>query len=274
MSRIFKAPTVQINQNNFVVNNVVHFNEELKEKNLLHRNNTFDTYDINDVDDVVGFEDSFNTFEQDVEVTEELIEESHNIIQRAELQAQEIIDNANLEAENLKEEIFNSSKKEGYEKGYNDGFKKAETEMEKKLKIELEQISLEKENIGNERIELYKEVEGEAVDVIGNILDNILNNAFSVDRSLILQLVKIGLKQTTMSDEVNIKVSTNYVDFINENIVEIKKVIGNNIKVNIIDDITLKDEECIIENELGYIKCDLETVISSLKFNLKTLYNS
>ncbi len=278
MSRIFKAPNVQINSDNFLVATPVQFNDELKAQSNLRRNQSFGTHEFKEIDDDIDFgETDFLTAEKNRietlgEIDAEKQEKAKDIITQAEESADNIIEEAKLEAENLKTEIFNTSKEEGFNTGYEEGYAKAEAEMNAKLNAELEKLETERENIAVERQEMYVNVEEEAVDVIGNILETLLTSAFEVDKSLIVQLVKIALQQSTLANEVTIKVSSENEEYLLENKSELKSVVGSSVNLNIITDLSLSDDVCIIETELGYIKCDMDTIINSLKFNLKTLF--
>ncbi len=280
MSRIFKAPNVQINSDNFLVSTPVQFNEELKAKSNLHRNQQFGSHEFKDIDDDIDFGDKdFFTAEKNRletlnEIDAEKQERAKDIIAVAEETAEDIIENARQEADDLKNEILEASREEGFNSGYTEGFAKAEAEMQIRLNEELEKLDTERANIEVERNQMYVDVEEEAVDVIGNIVENLLNNAFEIDKSLIVQLVKIALTQTTLSNEVTIKVSSENEEFLLDNKREIKSVVGSSVNLNIITDLSLSDSVCIIETEMGYIKCDMETVVNSLKFNLKTLFNN
>ncbi len=279
MSRIFKAPNVQFNNDNFLLKvTPVQFNEELKAKSNLHRNQNFGSVDFKEIDDDIDFgETDFLTAEKNRidtlnEIDLEKQEKAIDIIAQAEETAESMIEEARLEAENVKEEIFSASKEDGFNTGYQEGIAKAEAEMQSKLEIELKKIDEERNNIEVERDEMYVLVEKEAVEVIGDVLENILNNAFEFDKSLIVQLVKIALKQTTITTDATIKVSSENEKFLIDNQRDLKSVVGSSVNLNIITDLGLSEDECIIETELGYIKCDMEAVIDSLKFNLKTLY--
>ncbi len=281
MSRIFKAPNVQFNNDNFLIKGTpVQFNEELVSKSNLHRNQSFGNVEFKEIDDEIDFGDTdFMTAEKNRidtqnEIDQEKQEMAKDIIAQAEETAEAIIEEARIEAEGLKEEIFTATKEEGFNSGYEEGLSKAEAEMNSKLEVELMKLGEERNNIEVERNEMYVSIEKEAVEVIGDVLDNLLSNAFEFDKSLIVQLVKIALKQSTLTSDVTIKVSNENEKFLNENIRDIKSVVGSSVNLNIITDLSLSDEECIIETELGYIKCDMDTVVESLKFNLKALLNS
>ncbi len=281
MSRVFKAPNVQINNDNFLVKNTpVQFNQELKANSPLHRGSQFGDFEFKDINDDIDFggadfEKSEEARINNVnEIEQEKQEKATDIIKQAEESADVIIEEAKIEAEKLKAESLEEGKQEGFNSGYEEGLVKAENEMNAKLQEELRKIEVEKENLETERAEVYTIVEKEAVEVIGAVLENLLENAFDFEDTLILQLVKLGLKKSTLTTDVNIKVANAYMEFLTENLDDIKATVGSNVNINLISDMALQEKECIIETDMGYIKCDANTIINSLKFNLQTLFNN
>lgn len=283
MSRIFKAPNVQLNQENFLVPNtpVITFNEELKEQGNLIRNEEFQ-----EIDDDINF-GSFDFEEAEINrlneneteigsetATPEEIQEAKDIVTQAKDEALEILEKAETEAkklieqaENEKEEIIDNSGKEGYARGFEQGLKSSKDELDRRV----EKI---KRQLEDDQKDVYKQFEIEAVDVIADVLENIIGNAFVIDNNLITQLVKIGLKQAAPISDVSLKVSETCYQTINDNIETIKTVIGRDVNIKVISDLGASDDECIIESEIGYIKCDTKSIIKSLRFNLETLLNS
>ncbi len=276
MSRVFKAPNVQLNQEKFYVKSTPpQFN-----RNLGGNVNNFGNNNFEEIDDKIDFgTPDFEKSQQklDANIQTEINQanqEADDIIAKANEEAERIMEEAKIEAEQLKAELIEQSKEEGFIKGHAEGIEKANEEMQVQIDAKMDELEEERESIQKEADEAFLNIEKQAVDVISHVLEKLLNNAFDVESSLIVQLVKIGLQQTTLSDEVNVKVSEGIVDYINENIDDLYKSVDSNVKLNIITDMTLENNECIIETELGYVKCDLDSVIESLKFNLKSLLNN
>ncbi len=278
MSRVFKAPNVQLNQEKFYVKSApAQFNQNLagNRNNFGNSNNNYQEIDDKIDFGTPDFEKSQQKLNDNIQAEiNQANQEADQIIAKANEEAERIMEDAKVEAENLKAELIEEAKEEGLVKGYAEGVEKANEEMQQQLDAKMAELEKERENAQKEAEEAFLDVERQAVDVISHVLEELLHNAFNFESSLIVQLVKIGLQQTTLSDEVNVKVSEEIVDYINENIDDIYKSVDSNVKLNVITDKTLENNECIIETELGYVKCDLESVIESLKFNLKSLFNN
>ncbi len=285
MSKIHKAPSVQLNAGSFLVNNAppVLFNQELSQpKKNVSESNHFnnDLSNFGEIDDEIDFgevdfeKQELNRLNSTPEVSEELQQEFDDIISEANRQAEEILNEAKLEAETYRERVIAESKEEGYDLGYSEGLEKAQVENEQVLKEKLFTIEEEKDLLFQERENLMNTVELELTEVIGSVVESILGNAFKVDESLITQMIKLGLKQSTLNDDVTIKVSNDLLDLVNENFEMIRAEVPKNIGLEIVSDKSLESCECIIESNLGYIKCDVESVINSIMFNLKSIFHN
>ncbi len=286
MSKIHKAPSVQLNSGSFLVNNAppVLFNQELTHAKQnanaqsVNFNNDFSKFgEINDEIDFgeVDFEEQeFDRLNSTPVVSEEVQQEVDDIISEANRQAQEILADAELEAESYKDRVIAESKEEGYNLGYTEGLEKAKAENEEVLKEKLELIEQEKNLLFIDRENLMTNIELEITEVIGSVVESILGNAFSVEESLITQMVKLGLRQSTLNDDVTIKVSNDLLELVTGNFDTLRAEIPKNIGLEIVSEKTLENSECIIESNLGYIKCDVNSVIDSIKFNLKSIFHN
>ncbi len=283
MSKIHKAPSVQLNSGSFLVNNAppVFFNEELSQpKRSITNDFNQNLSEYEDIDDEIDFgevdfeKQEFNRLNNSNFVSEELQQEADDIISEANKLAESILDEAKSEAELFKDRVIAESKEEGFNLGYSEGNEKAQAENEEILNEKLQEIEDEKNLLFNERENLMINVETELTEVIGSVVESILGSAFSVDKNLIVQMIKLGLKQSTLNDNVTIKVSNDLLEIVNENIELIKTEVPRNIGLEIVTDKNLENSECIIESNLGYIKCDVDSIIESIKFNLKSIFHN
>ncbi len=281
MSRIYKAPSVQLNSGSFLVNNAppVLFNEELSQAKRNVTNDFNKNFsDFQDIDDEIDFgevdfeAEEFNRLNNSTFVSEELQQQADDIISDANKLAETILEDAKIEVETYKERVIAESKEEGFNLGYSEGVEKAKLENDEILNEKLQVLEDEKNLLFTERENLMTNVELELSEVIGSVLENVIGSAFKVENSLILQLIKLGLKQSTLNDEITIKVSSDLLDLVNENFEDLRAEVPRNIGLEIVSDKALEGSECIIESNLGYIKCDVDSIINSIKFNLRSIF--
>ena len=106
------------------------------------------------------------------------------------------------------------------------------------------------------------------VDLMINVIDKILCKALDLDKSVILNLVRQGFSQTTVTGNVFVRVSDDDYDSVNENKDEIFNMIDSNVKLELIKDMTLGKGDCIIETPFGNIDCGLKQQFEGLKNSL------
>ncbi len=283
MSKIHKAPSVQLNSGSFLVNNAppVLFNQELApSKQKIANNFNQELSGFEDIDDEIDFgevdfeKQELNRLNSETFVDEELQQDADDIISEANKLAESILEDARVEAEAYKDRVIAESKEEGFDLGYSEGAEKARAENDEVLNEKLVKLEQEKDILFAEKENLMTNVELELTEVIGSVVESILDSAFKVEKNLIMQMVKLGLKQSTLNDEVTIKVSSDLLDIVTENFDDLRAEVPKNIGLEILSDRSLEQSECIIESNLGYIKCDVNSVINSIKFNLKSIFHN
>lgn len=258
MSRIFKANSVQIDQNNRVI---------VDANNFDFRNNK-DEY-------IPKIEDEYDYKESDIEeFSENLIEnarnQSKNILDEAHFEANNIIENAKIEAETTYSERFN----QGYENGYNEGKEQAFSDMLNETNQMKEEAVHILENAKNEKEELLNSVEPKIVDLVYTIVEDLIKTEMKYDASLVLALVKEGLSNTTILEKVTIKLSEVDYDLVVEKRDELEKLIDSSKELKIIKDFTLENNDCIIETDFGYVNCSIDEKLKTLKKNLELILSN
>lgn len=207
----------------------------------------------------------------DTEVLYDDEEFALDIIKKAELEAKAIRIDALKKAEEeielrrhiLKTEIKEERSKshdEGYKEGYDEGLKES-----LKLKEEAELIY---ENTIKEREELLKNIEGETINLIINIVKKLLDDTVEMNPDVILVLIKKGLAETTLSGDISIKVSSDDYEYVLKNKEKIVPFMDSGSKLEIIRDLSLRKSDCIIETPFGNIDCSLDEQFNLLKENL------
>ncbi len=262
MSRIFKANSVKIDKNNRVVVDVSNYDfintpktEQPFQEPQVQSENLVDEASA-------------------VQVSEKIIKDAQNtknsIINEAKLEASKIIENAKKEAENIYKERFNLGYNDGYseskESAYNDVLKETNA-MKDEAKEIIESAKLEKE-------ETLKNIEPEIVDLIYKITRDLIKTEMKYDTSLILALVKEGINSTTILEKLTIKLSSDDYDLILEEREELEKLIDPSKDLKIIKDFTLKNNDCIIETDFGYVSCGIDDKLKALKKNLEVILKS
>jgi len=246
LSNIIKSPSVKLNREKIVY---IDINEKLIEEDIvLEENNT----------------------------AEEIIKE--NIILEAKQDAQRIIEEAEKKASQILEQASKDAmlkkmkiEEEGHQKGYQEGFRQG-SEESKKL---ISQAKQELENAIKERDKIIQEIEPKVVDLIISISKKILDNAIITNKQSIAYLIKKGLLEVKdITEKIIIKISEDDYASIMESKDDLLNALGYNDKIEIVQDLSLKSGDCIIETQYGNIDCSLGTQFEGLKQELLFILDS
>lgn len=258
---------------------VIDSNERMAEKIAELSKSLQETMEENDGE---IFAEEFTDGIEAVRVSQLLDEEGGNVIKEpvydgpspqelldeAREQADAMLEQAKEEAEALKNHAYEEALAKGQEKGYADGLQEAEA-----LKEELRREYQEKE----EQLTRYyqnklEELEPSLVDVLTDVYEHIFHVNFSDNRDVIIHLLKNTLQKMEGSGEYLIHVSKDDMAFVSmqkNDLIEAGGVVSANF--DIIEDVTLKKNQCLIETENGIFDCSLGVELKELKKQLLLL---
>ena len=69
----------------------------------------------------------------------------------------------------------------------------------------------------------------------------------------------------------HIRVAESNFKFIESHITEIKEKIGNDVSIDVINDMLLEDSACMIETENGVFNCGIDMVLDNLEKDIRSL---
>lgn len=190
------------------------------------------------------------------------------ILAKANEEAEEILAKAREEAEQIKSRAY----EEGATKGRSDGYAKGNEEAEA-LKESLKQEYQEKEeHLTRVYQEKLEEIEPGMIDLLTDIYEHIFRVKLSDYRDVIVHLLGSTLRKIEGSQEYLIHVSREDLPFVSmqkEQLLEAGGVV--NAHFDIVEDLTLKKNQCLIETENGIFDCSLGVELKELKKQLLLL---
>ena len=189
--------------------------------------------------------------------------EAEGILENANNQAMDIINQANNEANNVLETARAN--------GYNDGMQKADTEINQKIaELEAEYDSKKKELM--QEYEAYKEeLEPELVEVLSEVFRKVTLTIADDTHDIIMHLINNVMRNADTSHDFIIKVSPDDYTFLINHQGKIYSAISREIHMDILEDITLNRNECVIETDTGIFDCSLDIELENLIRDLKLL---
>ena len=199
--------------------------------------------------------------------TEELLAsaqaDADEIIEEAQAEAEQIISSANAEAEQIRA----LAEKEGHEKGYNEGYQAGLSEVES-MRNEV----MEKEKMLQEEYDKkIEELEPMFIDTLTDIYEHIFHVRFGDTKNVIFYLIQDAVRKVEGNASFIIHVSKEDYGFVSMQKKELLAGASAADGAEIVEDMTLKPNECFIETGGGIFDCSLETQLAGLKRELKLL---
>ena len=189
--------------------------------------------------------------------------------------AEELVALARSEIEQMQEEAFREIEiqrqkawDEGRRSGYDEGFQQAQMEEESKKQelIELEHSLKKRYEEQMEALEPY------FIETLTGIYEHIFQVDLSSNRELIVNLISATMKKIEGNRDFIVRVSKDDYPYVS---MQKKQIVSNavsaNATVEIIEDLVLGKNECLIETGGGIFDCSLGTELAELTKKLKLL---
>ena len=198
---------------------------------------------------------------------EELLEqaqlEADAILATAQAEALRITDDAQREAQLLLEQ----KRAEGYQAGVSQ--MEAELDAEKnRMQQELADL---KQNLQQEYDSRLATMEEDIVSVLIPVFNKVFGIQFDNKKDMLLYLIHNTLMNESDSKQYRIRVSAENFKHVESGIEEIKEKIGKDVSLEVISDMTLSEEACLIETESGVFDCGIDTQLNNLMKDIQSL---
>lgn len=201
-------------------------------------------------------------------------------------QAEDLLEKAKEEAEAYKAKLLSEAKEEiekqkqqefdsAREQGYREGTKRAEQELSKKLeewKEKEAQLEQKEKELERQYDAMVDKLEPQLVEAITGVYEYLFDVELSSYRSILLHLIRSAVRKIEGAREFLVHVSGEdypYVSMEKKNLVS--ALPSQNATLEIVEDITLKKNQCLIETEGGIFDCGLGTELAELTQRLKLL---
>lgn len=194
-------------------------------------------------------------------------------------QAEEMLSAARREAENIKshalievqveiENLRRTAMEEARVQGYEDGYQEAVAQVEQERASLLEQ----KKKMEDEYQQMVSDLEPKFIDTLTDIYEKVFRVDLKKEQDIIMHLISSTMQKIEGSSNYLIHVSKEDYSYVN-----LKKqdvlvpVVSPNAAIEVVEDITLGANDCIIETDGGVFDCGLGTQLEDLAQKLKLL---
>ena len=195
---------------------------------------------------------------------EEIEAQAQAMIDDAQAQIDEMMENAKREIEEERRRALEDANRQGYDDGYQAGHAEAD-EMKREL-------AEEKQRLQKEYDSLVDELEPRFIDTITEIYSHIFGIELADKRDILVHLIDSTLRQVESSKTFIVHVSKEDYPFVNMHKQELTEgATAAKGMVEIIEDVALSQSACLIETDGGIFDCGVDTQLQELTNRLRVL---
>lgn len=191
------------------------------------------------------------------------LEEANEQAESIKDEANEVLAKAHMEANR----IIEDAKRTGYEQGAQNAREEYETKA-----MELAQdYENKKAELQQQYDELRAAMEPELVETITEVFRKITYTVAEDNKDIIIGLINGVMKNSDISNEFVIRVSSDDYRFLVNNQGKIYCAVSGEVTMDIVEDATLSKNQCIIESDTGVYDCSLDIELNNLIKDIKLL---
>lgn len=195
---------------------------------------------------------------------EELREQAQAELEAAREEAEQIRRMASADAAREKQ----AAVEEGRKIGYDEGYQMAQSEADR-MRRELED---ERSRLEAEYEQLIEELEPQFIDTITAVYNHVFQVGLENEKDILVHLIETTLRKVESSRTFIVHVSKDDYAYVNTQKKALAEdTIGERGIVEVIEDITLHKNECMIETDGGIFDCGVGTQLEELTSKLKLL---
>ena len=191
------------------------------------------------------------------------LEEANEQVQTIRDEANEVLAQAHMEAR----KIIEDAKRTGYEQGAQN----AREEYNAKADELARDYEAKKAQLEKEYNDMKASMEPELVETITEVFKKITYTVAEDNKDIIIGLINGVMKNTDISNEFIIKVSPEDYKFLVNNQGKIYCSVSKEVTMDIVEDATMKKNQCIIESDTGVYDCSLDIELNNLIEDIKLL---
>lgn len=216
--------------------------------------------------DADGFTQGLNAMVIDVASDEEGVvttQQGGEIIEEARRQASEIIKQAELDAKDRCQSLYEEAKGKGYEDGLLQG--QAEIELKKQ---ELNELIHQQQK---DYFLQVQELEPAFASIVAACVEKITGVVVEEKQDIIHYLIHNAITDSEISKSFVVRVSKDDYDYVQSRKVDIQNLVNSDVMLEITLDKELSKNQCLIETDSRIIDCSLDVQLSNLVQDIKLL---
>lgn len=198
------------------------------------------------------------------------IEDAHEaalIVEEAYQEAEQIRNDAQALAEDMKAQGFAQGKEDGYQQGIKDA---ADEIARQKAELE-EQLNARQQELMQEFEDNLAALEPKFVDVLCKLLERLTGVVVTGHKDIMLYLINNAMRDMENSHSFVVSVSEQDFEYVNKNKENIYGYLNPSVSIELFQDAKLQKNQCRIETESGLVDLSLDVQMSQLIKSLMLL---
>lgn len=190
-------------------------------------------------------------------------EQAEHILESAKEEANQILEEAKLQAEHMREQALSEGKEEGYQVGHDAAYAEFRAEQER-----LENL---KETLKADYEKQVAELEPALVEVITDVVEKVFQIQFADQKNVLMYLIQNAVMHAEGCKEFRIHVGEDSYPYVSTHKAELLERVGRDLRLDIIEDGALGENQCEIETDAGVFDCGVGVQMKNLIKEIKTL---
>ena len=188
---------------------------------------------------------------------------------------EELIAEANEQIEQMKKAAMQEIEREkdaGYEDGRRQGYAEGKANAEAEISAAWQELENARAGLAAEREQMVAELEPQFIHAITSIYEKVFEIDLRDEKQLVINLLRGAMLHIESTKNYLIHVSRDDHQFVLENKDSlITSSMSPDVTIDIIEDVTMRTGDCMIETSGGIFDCSLGTELEALKKKLELL---
>ena len=201
---------------------------------------------------------------------ESLQQQYTELVGKADADISEMMEKAQKEADELKEQKEKQGYEEGFDKGYYDGIEKGKSEMEQKFSGLISTMESVTNSALEEKHKIINATEEDIVGLSAGIARKVVDQELSVNKDVIVNFVKEAIKKLEDKEKIIIYANPDDIELIKSHREDFKELVDTADTLHILPDELLEKGECRLESKNEIIDTDLNYQFGEIRKKLHT----
>ncbi len=189
--------------------------------------------------------------------------EAETMLEQAKREAEQMLQEARTQAVEIREQAAEVGKQEGFESGS----ALAREEVDQRIK----ELDVKEKELDSYYQRQLEELEPQLLDAILQVVEKVFHIQFDDKKDILLYLITKTIHGVEGCKQFQIRVGQDNYQFLVAHKEDLMSRIGADMSLEIITDNSVRENQCMIETDVGVFGCDLGAQLENLIKDLRSL---